>query len=316
MYIGKVKIEGTAALAPMAGITDRAFREICSSFGSAYSVSEMISVKGIIYNDKKTLNLVNRTRDDKPFAIQLFGREPEDFLKAYETISKLNHDILDINMGCPAPKITKSGSGSALMLEPKLCGQIVKAIKKVSKVPVTVKIRIGFDNKHITALEVAKECEFSGANAITVHGRTREQMYSGKSDLDVIKSVCEQIKIPVIGNGDITNYDDAKHMMEYTGCKMVAVGRSALGNPWIFKNINNHDEFSAPTNAEKVETIKAHAYKLIEHKGEERALKEFRKHMSWYTKGLSGAATIRKEIFEMKNINDLNTICDKILNIN
>ena len=315
MYIGNVKIDSTASLAPMAGITDKAFREICSLFGSSYTTSEMISTKGIIYSDRKTLDLADNTNLNKPFAIQLFGSYPNDFYEAVKIILKFNPDIIDINMGCPAPKIIKSGSGSALMQNPKLCGKIVKAVKNACNIPVTVKIRAGFNNKNINAVEVAKECELNGADAITIHPRTRDQMYSGKADLDIIKDVVSAVNIPVIGNGDITNYNQAKFMMDYTKCSMVAVGRGALGNPWIFRDINYHKNFSTPTIKERIDIMKLHFNKMIQYKGISRAVKESRKHLSWYTKGLNNAASIRKDIFNIKNLNDFDNICKNIINM-
>lgn len=315
LNIGNIKINGIASLAPMAGVTDRAFREICSIFGASYLTSEMVSVKGLIYGDKKTLELINHTKDDKPFSIQLFGRELEDFTIATEIISEYNPNMIDINMGCPAPKIVKSGAGSFLMKEPKLCGKIVSAVKKVAKVPVTVKIRSGFDKNSINAVEVSKECELYGADAITIHGRTREQMYSGKSNLDIIKDVKDNVHIPVIGNGDIVDYSTAKFMMDYTNCDMVAVGRGALGNPWIFKKINSKNDQFIPDIQERVKFMKLHLNKLISYKGEPCAMKEARKHLAWYIKGITGAAVFRKKIFEMKNYSNFSTICSSLLEI-
>ena len=309
MLIGNIKISGLASLAPMAGVTDRAFREICSAFGTSFLTSEMISTKGLIYKDKKTLELLSHKKDGKPFAVQLFGREPQDFYRAAEIVANLGADIIDINMGCPAPKIVKSGAGSYLMKEPKLCGEIVKAVKKAVKLPVTVKIRSGTDEHHKNAVQVAKECENNGADAITVHGRTREQMYAGNADLEIIKSVANSVRIPVIGNGDITSYKKAKLMLEFTGCQMVAIGRGALGNPWVFKNINSKDDSFLPAIEEKIKVMKTHMEKLISYKGEDIGMKEARKHLSWYVKGINGAANLRKKIFEIKTFNDFLEVC-------
>ncbi len=329
MLIGKVKINGTAVLAPMAGVTDRAFREICSMFGASALTSEMISVKGLIHHDKKTLKLLSDRKNDcknsasceiptqncPPFIIQLFGYDPNDFIEATKIVGEFNPDIIDINMGCPAPKIIKSGAGSYLMKNPELCGKIVDAVKRSSKVPVTVKIRSGIDSNHKNAVEVAKECEFYGAGAITIHGRTREQMYSGETDLEIIKSVVKNVSIPVIGNGDITNFQKAKYMIDCTGCKMVAVGRGALGNPWIFKSINSNKDIPSPTIDEKIKIMKLHIEKLILYKGEALAMTEARKHLSWYVKGIKCATVLRKHIFEMKSLNDFNVICNILLKI-
>ncbi len=331
MLIGNLKINGKAFLAPMAGITDRAFRELCSLFGAAVLTSEMISVKGLIYGDKKTFSLLSSPKNDlknglrdkneginnynTPFAIQLFGCNPDDFGEAARIISELEPDIIDINMGCPAPKIVKSGAGAYLMKEPDLCGKIVEAVKKNSKIPVTVKIRSGFDENNKNAIKVAKECEFYGADAITVHGRTREQMYSGEADLEIIKNVVSSVDIPVIGNGDITSYKKAENMINYTGCKTVAIGRGALGNPWIFKNINLKKDLLYPSIEEKIKLAKFHINKIIMYKGDNIGIKEARKHLSWYVKGIKGAAALRNQIFEMKNLKDFNIICNNLLNM-
>lgn len=318
MYIGSIKIDGIATLAPMAGATDRAFREICASFGAAYLTSEMISIKGIIYGDKKTIQLASHANCGKPFSIQLFGKDPDNFREATKIILNLKPDIIDINMGCPAPKIIKSGSGSALMTNPKLCGEIVKAVKTSCNIPVTVKIRSGFDDNNLNAVRVAQECELSGADAITIHARTAKQMYSGKADLDIIKSVVSSVKIPVIGNGDIENVSQAKLMTEYTKCHLVAIGRGALGNPWLFKEINlckdSSHPFCKPSLQEKINIMKMHFAKAMKYKGESRAIKETKKHMAWYIKGIPGASTLRKEIFNIQNFSDFENISSKILN--
>lgn len=318
MYIGNIEINGIASLAPMAGVTDAVFRGICSSFGAAYTTSEMVSVKGIVYRDKKTLELLSNFKRNCPFAVQLFGSNPDDFCRATEIILQNKPDMIDINMGCPAPKIVKSGAGSALMNDPKLCGEIVKKLKKVTKVPITVKIRSGFDENNVTAVEVAKHCEFAGADAITVHGRTRSQMYSGKVDLDIIKSVVKAVSIPVIGNGDILCSKDAQHMMDYTGCSMISIGRGALGNPWLFKEINAINGGQVCPVLHKVDILQklkvadAHLKELVTFKGEERALKEFRKHLSWYLKGNKGIKPVRSEIFKMRKYEDFYAIYKNI----
>ena len=316
MKIGNIEINKFASLAPMAGVTDRAFREICSLFGVAYFTSEMISAKGLIYNSQKTFRMLERSEMESPFAIQLFGSEPEDFKKAVYLLSESKPDIIDINMGCPATKIVKENSGSALMKNPKLCGEIVKAAVSESKVPVTVKIRSGWNKNNINAVEVAKICEYNGASCVTVHGRTKEQGYSGSSDLEVIKSVKDSVKIPVIGNGDVIDGNSAKRMKEYTGCDMIAVGRGAMGNPWIFSEINSafNDEilFIEPTLSERAEIMKLHIEKLCEYKGENVGIKEARKHIACYIKGIDGAANFRKLAFETKTKEELISLCYKL----
>lgn len=316
MYIGNVKIEGKATLAPMAGITDRAFREICALFGASYFTSEMISTKGLIYKSRKTFDLIDRSETDNPFAVQLFGNNPKDFAQAIQLLMDYMPDIIDINMGCPATKIVKENSGSALMKNPDLCGEIVRAAKAASPVPVTVKIRAGWDNKSINAVQVAKICEEAGADAITVHGRTREQGYSGFSDLNVIKEVKNSVKIPVIGNGDITSAEAAEKMMVFTKCDMVAVGRGAIGNPWIFAEINSkvgcEKIWHPPPLTEKSEIMKKHIEKLCTYKDEERGIKEARKHIAGYIKDIPGAAVFRKSAFSTKNKKELLDLCDEI----
>ena len=238
MKIGSVNIDGYAALAPMAGVADKAFRELCVEFGACYCVSEMVSSKGISYNSEKSAALMELSEKEHPCAVQIFGNEPETLAQAAQFALKYNPEIIDINMGCPAPKISGNGAGAALMKDPSLCGEIVKEVVKAVDIPVTVKIRKGFDDENINAVEVACICEKNGASAVTIHGRTRAQYYSGKVDLDIIKSVKEALSIPVIGNGDILCADDAKRMYDYTKCDLVMVGRGSLGNPFVFDEIN------------------------------------------------------------------------------
>ena len=317
MKIGNIEILGKAMLAPMAGITDRAFREICAEFGSAYFTSEMISVKGLIYGSYKTFDLLDNSKEEsinkKPFAVQLFGNNPEDFAKAIKIIKPFGPDIIDINMGCPATKIVKENSGSALMKNPDLCYEIVKAAKETSISPITVKIRAGWNKSTINAPEIAKICEDAGADAITIHGRTKEQGYSGKSNIEIIKKVKESVKIPVIGNGDITSAEKARELMEYTGCDMVAIGRGAIGNPWIFKEINDTLDkkisYTPPNQNEKMRIMQKHIEKICLYKGEERGLKEARKHIVGYIKDFPGAAEMRKKIFLTKTKEELLKLC-------
>ncbi len=317
MKIGNLKIEGIASLAPMAGITDKAFRQICRNFGAAYLTSEMVSVKGIIYNSEKTFSLMEHSEEEKPFALQLFGSDPEDFFKAVNLISNYLPDIIDINMGCPATKIVKENSGSSLMRNPEICAKIVKSVKSACNIPVTIKIRSGWDSSSINATEVAQACCEAGVDAITVHGRTKHQGYSGKVDLDVIKMVKKISSVPVIGNGDIVSVESAKKMLEYTGCDFLAIGRGAIGNPWIFSEINNwyfnNKESEKVSIQEKVRVMKLHIEKMCLFKGEYLGVRESRKHLSSYIKGIPRAADYRNLVFSSKTKKELLDICDSIL---
>lgn len=316
MKIGNVNIDGYAALAPMAGVADRAFRELCVDFGAAYVVGEMVSAKGITYNNDKSRELLELSKEERPAAVQLFGYEPDIMAQAAKIAMEYSPDIIDINMGCPAPKIACNGSGSALMKNPDLCGKIVEAVKKAVSVPVTVKIRKGWDKNSVNAVEVAKICESAGADAITVHGRTREQQYMPSADWDIIAQVKRAVKIPVIGNGDITSAESAAKMIEQTNCDLVMIGRAALGNPWIFSEISRligHDRPSLPvSNAEKISVLLRHIIKLCEYKGEYNGMREARKHVAWYFKGMPNAAAMRKEAGELETFDDLIELCKKI----
>lgn len=309
MKIGNVEIKGMAALAPMAGVTDRAFRELCVAFGASYVVGEMVSAKGISFNSERSNELMLLSENERPAAVQLFGSEPQTVAAAAVTAMEYKPDIIDINMGCPAPKISGNGAGSALMKNPDLCGKIVEAVCKAVDVPITVKIRKGWDDKSVNAVEVAKICEQAGASAITVHGRTREQFYSGKADLDIISEVKKAVNIPVIGNGDITNANDAAQMLEKTNCDMVMIGRGALGNPWIFREINawlnDLRPMFPPSPAEKVTVILRHIQAMCDYKGEEIAMREARKHVGWYMKGFKNAAELRREAGYLKTYEEL-----------
>ena len=316
MNIGNVEINGYACLAPMAGVTDRAFRELCVSFGAAYVMGEMVSSKGLVYKSEKSRELLVLSDDERPAAVQLFGNEPETMAQAAEIALGYKPDIIDINMGCPAPKIALNGCGSALMKDPELCGRIVRAVKDVSPVPVTVKIRKGWDKNSVNAVEVAQICEAAGADAIAVHGRTREQQYMPSADWDIIRQVKRAVKVPVIGNGDVTSAALAAQMLEHTGCDMVMIGRGALGNPWIFREISmliGHDRPSLPVStAERITVMLRHVSKMCEYKGEAVAMREARKHAAWYLKGIKGAAALRKRAVEIVTYEDLIRLCKDI----
>ena len=280
--IGNVEFKSRAVLAPMAGITDRAYRELCVEFGAAYCVSEMVSSKALSFNIKKSEELMEISDYERPCGIQIFGDDPKCMAEAAVHSMENKPDIIDINMGCPAPKISSNGSGSALMKNPLLCGEIVKAVTSAVDVPVTVKIRKGWNNSAVNAVEVAKICEQAGAAAITIHGRTREQYYKPPVDYDIIKEVNNAVSIPVIANGDITSAKIAKEVMDYTGCQLVMVGRASLGNPWIFSEINAYLEnpdciIKAPTLEEKLNVMCRHIEKMVEYKGEHMAMLQARK---------------------------------------
>ncbi len=316
LKIKDVNIKGYAALAPMASVADRAYREMCKSFGCAYLTSEMISSKGLVYKDKKTPKLCEITDNERPMALQLFGEDPYYFAKAAYMLLEYSPDIIDINMGCPVPKIVSNGGGSALMKDLKTAERIVRETVLAVDVPVTVKIRSGWDEDSVNAPELAKALEQAGAAAITVHARTRTQMYSGKADLSVIKRVKQSVKIPVIGNGDITSGEDAKRMYDETGCDFVSVGRASYGNPFVFEQINaffEGKEYKPKTLLERVDTMLLHAKKIVEYKGEHQGMKEARKNIAWYVKGLSGAAGIRNKCSELCTLDDLYRLCEEIL---
>ncbi len=309
LKIGNKKLSGSVILAPMAGVTDKAFRLITKPFGPALMYTEMVSGKGLMYKNKKTQVLLEVLDEEKPTAAQIFGHEPDVMAKIAEGSLAYGAEFIDINMGCPAPKIVNNGDGSALMKDPCLAGRIIKAVKSAVSVPVTVKFRMGWDDNSINAVEFAKIAEDAGADAITVHGRTRAQFYSGSANLEIIKAVKQAVKIPVIGNGDITDGESAKHMFEFTGCHGIMVGRAAQGNPWIFKEINHYletGELLSPVSlSERCETAEKHLRLLLEFKGERRGVLEGRKHMAWYFKGISGGAKLRQRINECNSANEM-----------
>ena len=316
MRIGNVELGGYAALAPMAGVADRAFRELCMEFGAGYCVSEMVSSKGIAYNSKKSAELMELSDKERPSAVQLFGTEPDTMAQAAEFAMRYRPDVIDINMGCPAPKISGGGSGAALMRDPELCGRIVKAVSSAVDIPVTVKIRSGFDFEHINAVEVAKIVEKNGAQAVTVHGRTRQQFYAPPVNYDIIREVKRSLTIPVIGNGDICSAKSAQHMYDYTGCDYIMVGRGALGNPWVFREIDEYFRtgkiITPPTLDEKLDVLSRHISRAVEYKGEYVGMREARKHTAYYLKGFKNAAKLRNLAFSMETLDDLQKLINEI----
>ena len=320
MKIGNLVITEKAALAPMAGVADRAFRELCIGYGAAYTVCEMASAKGISLGDKKSAELLSITEPERPAGSQIFGNSPETMAKAAEKALEYSPDFIDINMGCPAPKVSASGGGALLMKFPVLAAQIVEEVAKVSTVPVTVKMRSGWDDTAINAVELAKRCEQAGAAAITVHGRTKVQMYAPPVNMDIIRQVKNAVSVPVIGNGDITDGKSAAKMLEETGCDMVMVGRGALGRPWVFQEINaylNHEAIlPEPSVTQKMHIMLKHIEKICEYKGERVGIREARKHAAWYTKGLHGAANYRARIGLISSIEELQQIALELIEQN
>lgn len=316
MKIKDVEFENNVFLAPMAGIADRAFRELCINYGAGYTVSEMVSSKGLTMGDKKSGELLTLGEIENPAGVQIFGDNPEIMAQAAKMCIKYHPNIIDINMGCPAPKIAMNGGGASLMKNPLLAGEIIKAVSKAVDIPVTVKIRKGWDDENITAVELAKIAEKNGAAAITVHGRTRMQMYSGKVDYDIIAKVKKAVDIPVIANGDIVDEQSAAIMFEKTNCDAMMIGRGALGNPWIFRRINAYlNECRVLPDVsinEKMVVMLKHIQKIIEYKGEYTAMREARHHAAYYTKGIRGGAALRKEISTFEHFEQLEELAYKI----
>ncbi len=316
MKIGNVQINGCAALAPMAGVADRAFRELCTEFGAAYVVGEMASSKGISMSDKKSKELLYISPQERPAAVQIFGDEPQIMAQAALKALAYEPDIIDINMGCPAPKIAGNGGGSALMKRPELAQSIVEACAKAVSLPVTVKIRSGWNSGSINAVELAQRFEAAGAAAVTVHGRTREQMYSPPVNIDIIRHVKQAVNIPVIGNGDVTDGITAREMLDKTGCDLVMVGRGALGRPWIFAQINaflkDGTILDEPEVEERMSVMLRHIRALCEYKGEYIGMREARKHAAWYMKGIRGAAGYRQEICSLERFEQLEELAERV----
>lgn len=309
MKIGNVEINGHAALAPMAGAADKAFRSICREFGAAYTVSEMVSAKGVTMGDRKSSEIMDVSDEERPCAIQIFGSQPDVMAQSAAAALEYKPDIIDINMGCPAPKIVRGGSGSALMRDPQLAGEIIKAVCGAVDIPVTVKLRTGWDSDSINAVQMAELAQLNGAAAVTVHGRTKEQMYAPPVDIGTIRNVKQSVSIPVIGNGDITDVQSAALMYEKTGCDFIMVGRGALGKPWIFSQINAYLNecrvLPDPPVTQRMLIMLSHVERLCVSRGERIGLREARKHALWYTKGIKGSAAYRRQLSEIKTLDEL-----------
>lgn len=319
--IGNVSIKKTAVLAPMASVADRAYRLMCKKYGASYLVSEMVSAKGICYSDKKTSALCTVTDEERPMAVQLFGSEPDFMAEAVKIVLQYNPDIIDINMGCPVPKVVNTGAGSALMKDIKLASQITEsAVKSAEGTPVTVKIRSGWDSEHINAVEMSKALENSGASAIAVHGRTREQFYSGKADWNIIKQVKESVSIPVIGNGDVTDLDSCIEMYKNTGCDLVMIGRGTYGNPFIFDAIDSYfkgETYTPPDVSKKMRVMLEHIRLILSmsEKSEELAMHEARKHTAWYMNGYYGSAKFRGRCYQLSSYAEAEALAEEFINL-
>ena len=319
MKIGNIELKGQVILAPMAGVCNSAFRRICKEMGASLVCAEMVSDKGMIYNSKKTKEMLYFEETERPISQQIFGSDKSTFMEAAKMVYEImKPDIIDINMGCPVPKVAiRSQAGSALLKNPELIYDIVSSVVKAVPIPVTVKIRSGWDANSINAVEVAKICEKAGASAITVHPRTRSQLYSGKADLDIIKKVKENVSIPVIGNGDITSIESAKHMLEYTHCDAIMIGRGVLGNPWLIKEIDTYlktgEIIPKPTYEEIINMCYKHMNYLLKIKDEKVAVLEMRSHIAWYIKGMPYHKEIKNLIFKAKTEEDIREILDNYL---
>ena len=306
MKLGNINLENNVFLAPMAGVTDLPFRLLCKEMNCGLLYTEMINAKALCYDDENTKKMLKIDKKEHPIAVQIFGSDADFMGRAAHILNEYPNEILDINMGCPAPKVVKNGDGSALMKNPKLAESILKEVVKNSKKPVTVKIRKGWDDNNINAVEIAKIAQDAGVSAIAVHGRTREQYYSGKADWDIIAKVKENVSIPVIGNGDIFDIQDAINMINKTNCDAIMIGRGSQGNPWIFKRVDHYmktgEVLSNPTLEEKINTSIRHLQLAVEEDGEYVAVREMRKHIAWYLKGLKNSAKVRDEINKIESV--------------
>ena len=314
--IGNVEISNQVVLAPMAGITNSAYRRICKEMGVGLVYAEMVSDKAIVYNNKKTIDLLYMTEEERPISQQIFGSDVDSFVEAAKFIEKeMKPDIIDINMGCPVPKVAvRAQAGSALLKNQDKIYEVIKNVVNNVSVPVTVKIRSGWDNKHINAVEVAKICEKAGASAICIHPRTRSQGYSGKADWSIIKEVVDNVSIPVIGNGDIRSPEDAKNMLDETGCTAIMIGRGLLGNPWLIKNTVSYlsnEKYELPSELDRIDMALHHLAYLKELKNDKVAALEIRNHIAWYLKGIAGSNEVKNIIFKTTSINDIINILEK-----
>lgn len=309
MKIGNLELKNKVFLSPMAGGTDLPFRLICKEQGCGLLYTEMINGKALCYDDENTKKMLKIEEEEHPVAVQIFGSEPEFMGRAAEIMNDYSNEILDINMGCPAPKVVKNGDGSALMKNPKLAEEVLRAVVKNSKKPVTLKIRKGWDDNSVNAVEIAKIAEDCGISALAIHGRTREQFYTGKADWDIIAEIKKNLSIPVIGNGDVFTIEDSINMLDKTGCDAIMIGRGAQGNPWIFKRINHYmntgEILPEPTLNEKISTAIKHLKLAVEEHGEYVAVREMRKHIAWYLKGLRNSAKLRDEINKIEDYQEV-----------
>ena len=309
MKIGNLELKNKVFLSPMAGVTDLPFRLICKEQGCGLLYTEMINGKALCYDDENTKKMLKIEEEEHPVAVQIFGSEPEFMGRAAEIMNDYSNEILDINMGCPAPKVVKNGDGSALMKNPKLAEEVLRAVVKNSKKPVTLKIRKGWDDNSVNAVEIAKIAEDCGISALAIHGRTREQFYTGKADWDIIAEIKKNLSIPVIGNGDVFTIEDSINMLDKTGCDAIMIGRGAQGNPWIFKRINHYmntgEILPEPTLNEKISTAIKHLKLAVEEHGEYVAVREMRKHIAWYLKGLRNSAKLRDEINKIEDYQEV-----------